>query len=365
MRNPPGKKIIILGTSMATKGGIATVLRTYFETGLFARWPILHLATHRDGSGFAKAWVFLLAYGRFLLLLAGGKIALIHVHTASRASFWRKSLFILPASCLKIPIVIHLHGAEFKEFYELESGTFKQALVRWIFRKADRIVVLSSQWQRWLAGVVEAGRIVCIFNPAPVTIGSGGPLPSRHPNELLFLGRLSTRKGIYDLLAAVAELRKDFSTLQLTCCGDGDLQAVAARAARIGIADAVKIFGWVEGEQKRRLLMESTIYVLPSYNEGLPMGVLEAMAAGMPVVSTTVGGIPDAIENGTDGFLVAPGDVTALAGTLGQLLGDAELRRRIGEAARKKIRELFLAEKVVAQVEQLYRELGGREKPLR
>ena len=350
---------------MATKGGIATVLRTYSEAGLFARWPMLHLATHRDGSGFAKTRVFLSAYGRFLLLLAAGKIALIHVHTASRASFWRKSLFILPASCLKIPIIIHLHGAEFKEFYEQESGMFKQSLVRWIFRKADRIVVLSSQWQRWLAGVVDAGRIVCIFNPAPVTTGPDGDPPARRSNELLFLGRLSTRKGIYDLLAAVAELRKDFATLQLLCCGDGDQQAVAVRAARFGIADAVKILDWVEGEQKRRLLMESTIYVLPSYNEGLPMGVLEAMAAGMPVVSTTVGGIPDAIENGIDGFLVEPGDVTALAGILRQLLGDAELRRRTGEAARKKIREYFRAEKVVGQIEQLYRELGGREKSLR
>lgn len=352
----------MLGTSMNTKGGIATVLKIYSENGLFQRWPVIHIPTHLDGNSFDKIKIFLAAYVRFFRLLAAGEISLIHAHTASRASFWRKTLFILPASWLKIPVIIHLHGAEFKEFYENESGVLRKYLVRAVFKKADRIVVLSSQWKRWLGGVVDAGRIVRIFNPAPAAPSSPG-MVARHPSELLFLGRLSPRKGIYDLLAAVAALRKDYPSLELICCGDGELQEVAAHAARLGIADSVKIFSWVDGEQKRRLLGEATVYVLPSYNEGLPMGVLEAMAAGMPVVSTTVGGIPDAIENGIDGCLVEPGDVPALVGALDRLLMDVDLRRRIGVAAIGKMRELFLAEKVIGQVEQLYRELGGIEKP--
>ena len=298
MKKSSKKNIIILSTSTNTKGGIATVLRTYFDNGLFDRWPIIHIATHQDGTRVSKIKIFLSAYAHFFWSLLFGNIALIHVHTASRASFWRKTLFILPAYIVKIPVIIHLHGGGFRDFYEKECGQFKKYVVRFVFEHADRIIVLSSQWKIWLAGVVADTKIVCIFNPAPAIAAAKDPAAGRHSSELLFLGRLCASKGLYDLLPALAELRRKHTSLTLVCCGDGEIDAAVKCAKRLGIADSVTFFNWVEGEQKRQLLLESAIYVLPSYKEGLPMAVLEAMAAGMPVVSTTVGGIPDAIEDG-------------------------------------------------------------------
>src|SRR5690606_3607785 len=100
-----------------------------------------------------------------------------------------------------------------------------------------------------------------------------------------------------------------------------------------------------------RELMRAAIYVLPSYAEGLPMGVLEAMASGVPTISTEVGGIPDAIEDGVEGYLLRPGDVEGFADRIVRLLEDAALRARVGTAARLKAERVFGTDRVIAKVE--------------
>src|SRR5205814_3990716 len=127
-------------------------------------------------------------------------------------------------------------------------------------------------------------------------------------NLILFLGKLAPSKGIFDLLEAVAALRPDAADVRLVCAGDGDRIAVARYAERLGIADAVKFTGWVGPSGKRALLENAAVFALPSYDETLPMSVLEAMSAGVPVVASPVGGISEVVVDGVSGFLVAPGD---------------------------------------------------------
>jgi len=174
----------------------------------------------------------------------------------------------------------------------------------------------------------------------------------------LFLGRLGQRKGSYDLLNAAALIAATRPDLRLMMGGDGELEGVRERAAELGIADKVDLLGWVRGEEKERLLGDAVLYALPSYNEGLPVSVLEAMAAGLPILGTPVGGIPEALTDGVEGFLVEPGDVPALADRLERLLGDPKLARRMGEAARRKVEAAFSADAVVPQVEAMYVGMG-------
>jgi glycosyltransferase involved in cell wall biosynthesis len=146
--------------------------------------------------------------------------------------------------------------------------------------------------------------------------------------------------------------------LRVLLGGDGELELVRARALELGIADHVELLGWVRGEDKERLLAAAVLYVLPSYNEGLPVSVLEAMAAGLPIVSTPVGGIPEAVTDGVEGYLVEPGNVQALADRMDRLLGDQDLAMRMGESARRKVELVFSANAVVPQVEAMYLDLG-------
>jgi glycosyltransferase involved in cell wall biosynthesis len=198
---------------------------------------------------------------------------------------------------------------------------------------------------------------VVIYNPVqlPSTIT---PFETRETHTLLFLGRLGERKGSYDLLRAVASISDDFPDLKLLMGGDGEIEKIRVEAQRLGIADKVELLGWVRGPDKTALLTRASVYVLPSYNEGLPMSVLEAMAAGLPVISTPIGGIPEAVTDGVEGNLVKPGDVDAFSAALRRLLSDPSLRRQMGEAARLKVETVFSMDRIVPQIEALYRELS-------
>ena len=345
----------MVGTSFETMGGISTVVNTYRDVGLFDRWPIYYVATHRDGTRVQKLTKAVRAFFTFLWLLCSHNVRLLHVHSSSRSSFWRKTMLMVPCFLLRVPVIFHLHGSEFMIFYEDESSRLSKALVRAVLERTAVIVGLSTQWKEQLETVVSQARVITILNPAPAEIMKVSP-GSREGNKLLFMGRLGRRKGIYDLLEALKPVREKHEDFVLLCGGDGDLEGVAEMAGRFGLKENVKILGWISGKDKERLFSKADIFLLPSYDEGLPMSVLEAMAASLPVITTPVGGIPDAIEDGCEGIMIQPGDVDALAGAVTRLLDDSALRIQMGRAGRKKAEEKFSPENIVMEVEDIYRE---------
>lgn len=351
------KRIVMLGTRYDTMGGISAVVNVYRAAGLFDRYSIQYLTTHCDGTSAEKILILMKALATYVSLLFSGRIGLMHVHMSSRASFWRKCLFVLPAFSLRVPTIIHLHGSEFAIFYEKECGWLSKRFVRRVFNSASRIVVLSSAWEGWVRGMCTNPRVEAVYNPVLVP-EQASPWSARADGEVLFLGRLGKRKGTYDLVEAAAQLHASTDRLRLMMGGDGETKEISARAASLGMADKVKLLGWVRGLDKEQYLSSARIYALPSYNEGLPMSVLEAMAAGLPVISTPIGGIPEAVSDGIEGFLVPPGDVALLADRLERLLNDDELAKRMGTAARNKVLTTFSADAVLPRVERIYNELG-------
>ncbi len=353
----------MLGTAFETQGGIAAVLQVYCRAGLFERWPIRYLATHTDRGVWRKLWRAGTALIRFTALLARRRVALIHVHGASAASFWRKSAFMLLAFATRRPVVFHLHGGGFSEFFHEHCGRVGKSLVRFVLARSARVIVLSPQWESEVRAMCPGARIVSIPNPVEVDDPSSDTLAGRRAHDLLFLGRLEHDKGIFDLLEALQLLRTEFPSVRLQCGGDGDVIEVKRRAETLGLGSAVRYLGWVRGDAKQRLLASSTVYVLPSYYEGLPMGVLEAMAAGLPVVATSVGGIPGAITDGEDGYLVPPGDIAALTETIRRLLRDPHLRQAIGAAGRDRVSRDFATPVILPRLEAIYGELGATPNP--
>lgn len=350
------KYVVMLGTAFETMGGVSAVVNVYREHGLFDRWPVLYLPTHCDGGPLKKFGLAFKSLVRYIGLLFSGQVRMVHVHSSSYASFWRKSFFMALAFLADKPVIFHLHGAEFDMFLSQKCGTLARRFVICTLEKASCITVLSSQWQSWMSGIVRNPNIVRIFNPI---IRTNKVLSASHnSSKVLFLGRLGQRKGIFDLLEAVARLGPDFPELELLCGGDGDADAVSRRTEALGIQDRVRLLGWVRGPEKEALLASAGIFVLPSYHEGLPMSILEAMAAGLPVVSTRVGGIPDAITSGKEGFLIEAGDVDALEAALRRLLANPDLAQAMGAEGLGKVAAEFDADKVIPQIEALYRKLG-------
>jgi glycosyltransferase involved in cell wall biosynthesis len=355
MPEPGYTRLIMLGTAFETRGGIAAVVNAYRAQGLFERWPIDYVPTHCDGGAVRKLLTAVKALLKVAFLLAKHRRVVMHVHCASRASFWRKSIFMAIGLLARSPIIFQLHGGGFARFYETGCGAARRRIIRFFLERAARVIVLSERWRAWIAGVTGNPRLVCIANPAP-TVDERPASPRE--KIVLFLGRLERRKGIYDLLDAVSALRASSPGIRLVCAGEGNLESVVQYAKRLGIADAVSLPGWIGTAEKQSLLGRAAVFVLPSYAEGLPMSLLEAMAAGLPVVATEAGGIPDVVSDGVNGFLFRPGDIATLERLLRRLMLDPQLGMRVAAAARETVRLRFSADRVLEQLDEIYAGLG-------
>jgi glycosyltransferase involved in cell wall biosynthesis len=326
--------LVMLGPDSGARGGIASVLRVWQDAGLYAGRPVIHLPTYVDGSPLAKLGALLRALLRFVVLLATGQVAAVHAHSASNASLRRKSLFLALARLAGKPYVFHLHGGAFDRYYAGASALEQRWVVRTI-RGARVVFVLSDNWAAWLRQTIRHPDVRVLPNPVlPPSLPAG---VMREAHTLLFLGRLEEEKGVFVLLGALAQLAGRYPALRVVFAGEGDMDALRTAAAAAGVLDRIELPGWVAGEAKARLLARAGIFVLPSRFEGLPMALLEAQAAGLPVVATRVGGIPQVVTDGENGMLADPDDMASLVEALTPVLADDENARRMGEIGRERV----------------------------
>ena len=348
------KEVVMLGSGREVRGGISAMVNVCFEQGLFDRWHARYLATHCDGARPVKALRAAASFARFATLLAAGRIALVHAHIASGASLWRKAAFIRLARAAGVPYVLHVHAGDFEAHY-VRASRPTRALLRDLYRKASRVIALSPSWKEPIEGVVPEARVDVV--PNPVAIPPWNPHAAPRRPVALFLGVVRAEKGVYELLAAWPWVLAKIPEARLVIAGTGELARARALAQELGISPSIEFPGWVGPEEKARLLAKSSALVLPSHFEALPMAVLEGMAAGLPIVATRVGAIPEAV-GAQAGILVPPHDVDALARALTVTLGDGPQRIAMGAAARLRARENFSAEVVVPAIERLWSSLA-------
>jgi len=350
--------ILMLGPSLDSRGGIASVAAMYRDRGFFAPWGIDYVATSHDGSGPRKWCLLLAALLSVIHALIRGRVAALHIHTASRRSFWRKSLFAYLGFTFRRPVILHIHGGAFLQFLDEECTPLQRRLALSVLSRSAALVVLSETFRRDLLPFVGGRRIEILRNPISHTHSARATRADADGATLLFLGRIEPAKGISDLLAACAALMSTGCPITLLCAGTGLQHQAQREAQRLGIEPYVRWLGWVDGKGKQALLNNSTLFVLPSYHEGLPMALLEAMAAGVPVIATRVGGIPDVVTHQVHGLLVPPGDISALTDAIRTLVMNPDVAARMGQAAQASVAHGYRFEHVSARLEALYRSLG-------
>jgi len=345
----------MLGPSLKVRGGISTIERFLLENWPAERYEVQHIETLEDGTKATKLLIAIRAFIRVIGVMLVYRPDVVHIHFASRASFFRKSAFVLISSAFRRKIVLHANGAEFHLFYEEESGSLQKRYIRYILNKADCLLVVSRQWQEFYSRIYTRRQPVVVPNPVYCPI----PCPDRSTTRpiVLTLGRLGHRKGTYDLLKAIPLVLKHQPEAEFWLGGDGDVNRVRDILDRETWGNRVKLLGWVTGRQKEEALIHASVFVLPSYNEGQPLAVLEAMAYGLPVVSTPIGGIPEAITDGETGFLIRPGDVEALVHRITLLLQNRSLRKQMGAKAREKALNQFDVRSVIRRLLGIYDEL--------
>jgi glycosyltransferase involved in cell wall biosynthesis len=341
------RKIVFVGVSPDSRGGIAAVLKCYHQY----MHPFQMAESARDGSKILKLATLITAFFKLLFFrIKGGKI--VHIHGASYTSFKRKKLLMSYSRFLGYKVIYHLHGSEFKKFAEV-YGAEK---IRKTLSKCHAIIVLSRSWQKFFAEELHIPATYIVNNIVPQP-----DLPEKKSAadllNLTFLGIIDERKGIFDLLP-VLSANKDFyqDKICLTVCGNGEASKLQKFIAEHKLQNMVKYSGWISGKAKEQLLQSTDILLLPSYDECMPVSVLEAMSYGVPVITTPVGGIPEIIQNEHNGLLVTPGNHAELDQALKKLISNAELRQKMSANNLVDIQEFF-PEKVIQQLQKLYEQI--------
>ncbi len=348
----------MVGTDPGGKGGIGTVVRGLLDAGLFERFAVTYVATHRHGNRWAKTRAALGGWLEVASLLRSLDAPLVHVQTASRASFWRKSVVCLLARLAGRPYLLHVHGGGFLQFYETESGPLARRCIRSILANAALVIAVSDQWRERLLRICPAATVEVVTNAVALPDGPALQRVQTRDPKLLYLGDLSESKGTYDLVRAFAAVADRFPTLELVCGGTGRRDEVRKLASALKAQDRVSCPGWLDPVSKREALAAAAIFALPSYAEGMPTALLEAMSWGLPVIASSVGGIPQLITHGANGLLIEPGDVEGLAAAISRLMNDRSLRDRLGAAARATIEAGFTLDRTLARLSHIYRRFG-------
>lgn len=352
------RRAVWLSTSLDTPGGMTTFVRTMRETPLWTNWRISFIETHCYGSKRARLRSFLRGMLAFLRALAARDVAIVHLHSGKGGSFVRKAILLWMAKLAGVPTVLHVHAGWFGMFYSRAPVAAKW-LIRRTLSAADAVVALGDLWAGRLQEISPSARMVAIPNGIPI-VGATAPDHADGRLHVVYLGRINEAKGAFDLLDAwpgVVEKLAAGPVPRLTIAGDGQVGRAREVVESADLGGSVQVLPWQSGAEIDALLATADVLVLPSYNEGQPMSVLEAMARGICVVATRVGGIPELVEHGRSGLLIAPGDLESLTGALVQTLSDGSLRHSLGAGALSRARQEFDIDVIWERFDALYREI--------
>lgn len=332
----------------------------------------LDTADHRDISNVGKIDFtnVLLAFQhgfKYLWLLMTERPEIVYVPIAQDSlPFLRDCLFLIPARLFRRKVVIHLHGGYFGTFF-LNASSFMQRIIRYALGKADRAIVLGEVLGNAFNGVLPRDRVRVIPNGIP-------DLFKDHKREtrngrrptVLFLSTLMREKGTLDVLKALPAVAARVPDVQAIFAGEWfraeDKELAQKLIHDLGLESCVKFIGPVAPSQKCEVLKSADLFVLPTcYKyEGHPYVILEAMSAGLPVISTAVGCIPETVLDGKSGFVLDPQSKETLAEKIALLLSVEHLRKGMGEASRMRFLELYTLDRFTAQMENVFKELSSQ-----
>jgi glycosyltransferase involved in cell wall biosynthesis len=325
-------------------------------TAFWQEWDVCLVSTHTNGTALTRMRVFALGFAKFFTMLVIRRPDVVHLNTASYGSFVRKSLLAWLSKAFRVPVVLHMHGADFLVFFANAPKPF-QLVIRETLERMDILVALGDAWANELQIVAPNAKIVVV--PNAVRPQSAVDQTVDGLVHVAFLGEIGDRKGTFTLLDAWAQMLADADGslhARLTIVGDGEIDRANECVTKLALAESVEVRGWMAHADVQQLLTSAQILVLPSREEGQPMAILEAMARGLCVIASTVGGIPELLDDDC-GLLVSPDSPDELAVALSYAIRDVDARSLLASNAFHRMREQFDVEVVSRRFDGLYRQI--------
>lgn len=360
--------ICMMGSKPSVRGGMSSVVMQQLQHDWGHDIDIQYIATHVSGSSAKRCFIFVKSYLHllFLLIFQSKKVDILYLHMSYKGSFSRKFLIYKLACFFGKKIILHLHGSEFRQYYENADAGRKKRICE-LLEGSSRVIVLGEYWHSFIQSIAPRAAIEVIQNA--VAIPDEMTSWNEQAVQLLYLGVLIPRKGVKDLLDAMRILYDQglvsIRNIRLVVGGSGDeLASLQEQCRKLHLEKYVKFAGWVDGEAKKKLLRTSQCLILPSYNEGLPVAILEALSYGVPVVSTDVGSIRDAVQEDISGHLVPLHAPEKIAQAIADIIDEKENWLCYSGQARRMAIQTFNEAVFFDKIERIIHSVvyGGREK---
>jgi glycosyltransferase involved in cell wall biosynthesis len=342
-----------------TLGGITAVVRETLDSPLADAYEFRHIASQADEYGkFRKLILAFTSFIQFVLLLIQWRPAMVIIHVGGNASLYRKLPFIAFARMSGRRALAHFHAGDF-EFYFHRQSRFGQRLILRGLGLSHRLVACSSELKRILNARLPEADVVVIPNGVNTIEFETERQPRKamatdQPVRLLFVGAMGKLKGERDLLRALEEAGEKIPNLKVTLLGHG-AESLPKVSELKKVWRLIEHCGPTAMNERAAFYQQADFFVLPTYAEGMPVAVIEAMAAGLPVITTPVGGIPELITDGVEGWLAPPGDVAALTEKIVLLAGNEELRLAMGRLGKLKAQS-FDRHVILARMDKVMRQ---------
>ena len=356
----PRPRLLLIGPLPPPLGGVQLIVDMQLRSSLAQEFDVHPVNTSKrelrwavENHTWKTPFYFARDFLQLIRMLVRVRPDAALVHATSRLSILRDWMFMVTARLFGAKVICHYHGTLHSRFPSGETR-IGRAVGRFLMSAAHRVIVLSPTYQREMGKAWKRDDLVWVSNVADVALFRNMPADTPAPwlasgeRAVLFVGRLSAPKGIYDLFDAIPLVAERHPEARFILVGVAESDAmepvIRAEAGRRGIAARLTFLGSLEGRDKAAAFITSKMIVVPSWTEAFPLVIPEAMAAGLPVIATAVGAIPDFVKDGEDGFLVVPRKPAELADGICRLLDDESLRRRISERLRERAPREFAIE---------------------
>lgn len=344
-------KVLIVGSKTTTKGGISTVIKQQLRY-ISDEFSVKFIGTTTDKSIIYKVFLFIHSFIKYIFVCLFWRPDIIHLHVSQNGSFIRKkTLFYFKNRNSKV--ILQHHGSEFIDIAsKMKKNKFKK--IERFINNVNINLVLGKYRKNIFDELFPMSNVQVLYNG----IEKNEYQYNNNGNIILFLGALINRKGIYDLIESI-KLSIDFIDKKyiFVFCGNGNIDSIRKIIENANLSERIILKGWINDKEKNEIFKNTIINILPSYNEGLPMSILETMSYGIPNISTKIASIPEVI-NDTNGLLITPGDIDELSKEIVYLTKSEELRLKFSINSYETINNQFSINDIINKLEEIYKKIG-------
>lgn len=348
--------VLKVGSHISVKGGISSVVKQFMNYKWDKDINIDYIPTYIESNKLSQIIYYIKSITKIINHMLFKEVDIIHIHMSHTGSFYRKYIILKIGKLFRKKVIIHLHGSEFKKFFD-KTNNLSKKLIKNMLCTTDKILVLGENWNNIIKSIDQNAKTQILLNT--VCIPKSIAIQEKEKVNILFLGALVVRKGIFELVEVVKNLKENNIlneyNVKFILGGTGkEENIIKEKINNYKLNNYIELAGWIDGRKKEELLKTCHCFVLPSHNEGLPVAILEAISYGLPVISTKVGSIDEAVINDYNGFLIEAENVKALENALTKIIKSHKLRSMLSENSRKLAIGKFNEEKYFGEIRNLY-----------